>query len=102
MGWLYTFHFSLESQQPVMTRVLSASVACVFTCAQLQIQDEALTLTLLYLIETAPLYKLRFSLGGFCVCVCPSLLHLCLCVASVLFTFVCICGNCELREEAKG
>ena len=37
MVWLYTFHFSLESLQAVMTLVLSVSVSvpvsgCVFTC----------------------------------------------------------------------
>lgn len=33
MGWLYTFHFSLESRQPIMTLVLSVSALGLGVCS---------------------------------------------------------------------
>ena len=91
MGWLYTFHFSLESVQPIIILVFICAFTsvfmsvCVCVCVWLEIQEEDLTLSLLQLIETGLVYKLSFS------CLFTQFVYACLCVFVDMCAFIPLC-----------
>jgi len=100
MGWLYTFLFSLESLQNVMTLVMSvfASVRaseCVFPHVWLELQGEALApvycswLKQLWPISSDSHASLLHLLMYVCGCVCLNVL-VCVCVCVCVCVFACV------------